>query len=209
MTQTQKHKIKVLLVEDHTIVAKGIVDFLNSYSDIMVVGKIYESSEIIKDIRRYGPDIILMDIKLPGESGIEITEKINKSFPKIGIVMLSGFSDESNKVRSYLAGAQAYVCKGEDPDKLVQTIRKVSDSLKTNESEKKVIKDTPFNLLPLEIEILNAIKNGTDYHKASEMIQINPKTFEYHLSCIYTKLGASNKTEAIYRAIQNNIISID
>ena len=204
-------KINVAIVEDESEIREGIEEFLNDSQYFSCVGA-YSSAEcLINNFNIVKPEIILLDIGLPGLSGIEALEKIKKIDTNIAVVMLTVFEDNDKIFNSILAGADGYLLKKTPPVKLVEMLyelhnggvpmnpqiaRKVLEMFK----EKSVIKYD--NLSRREIEILNELVKGYNYKQIAERLFISPETVRGHLKNIYRKLHVHSKTEALSKVFR-------
>lgn len=220
MSSTTPKKIKVFIADDHLLLRRGLIELLSEHDDFEVAGETGDPQTIIPLIQKTKPQILLLDIQLPQTCGLELIEKILEVAPKVKVIILSGYSDDAYKVRALLAGAWEYLTKTEPPEKLIRTIREIAARQENTllEALRRSIENLPDHLLkksiatgltPAEIAVLDAIKDGKELKEAAALLNSNPKTLQFHLSNIYTKLNVSNRSEAVYKALQLSIISID
>lgn len=209
--------IRIVIVDDHKIFIDGIRSLLTGVADMEVVGEAVNGKEAIRLAEQLTPDVVLMDIQMPEQDGIETTSLIVRSFPQIKILALS-MMDESHSIRKMLeAGASGYVLKTINKEELVEVIRKVSSGQKhfsqevteqliNNFTRQQVRIEDPINLLTnREKEILAFIAQGlTDKEIAGEVF-LSPYTVITHRKNILSKLGLKNKVELTRFALKHRI----
>ena len=206
--------IKVLIVDDHPLIRKGINTLLGIYDDIEVVGEAENSTEALEICEKYNPDIVLMDLMMPGTNGIETTKKILKDWSNIKIVILTSFIDKKLIEESLKAGAIGYVLKNISGDSLVSTIRdankgkstlssEVSDFLISNLKNPSVIE---YQLTSQEKNILACLIEGLSNKRISQKLLLSLSTVKFHVSNILCKLGASSRGEAVSIALKNKLV---
>lgn len=213
--------IKILIADDHSMLIDGLKDILSDLKDIDVVGEAGTGEESVRLAKSLKPDIVLMDIKLPGISGIAATELIKKDCPGIKVLMVSSYDDDSHILDSFRAGADGYIPKYLHVTKIIESIyevhkkgayvpeaiaHKLVRSLK-NLPGQMARESAQFHLTPMEIRILEAIKDGKQTKEAAQALGIKEKTVRNHLNSIYLKLAVKNRTQAISLAINRGIIS--
>lgn len=212
-------KIKVAIAEDNPNLARSIKENMSSFKDIEILFVASNGKDLLKKISSAIPDIILMDINMPGMNGIETTGIIQHHFPKVKIIMLTVFDDEEKIFQSILAGAKGYLLKDDKPEKIIAALEEVMEGgapmspaiarkalqmiIGKNISETK----NDFNLTPREKEILEMISKGNNYHIIADKLFVSPRTVRKHIENIYTKLQVHNKVDAVRLALYNNIIN--
>ncbi|WP_221566721.1 response regulator transcription factor [Alkalihalobacillus sp. TS-13] len=209
--------IKVLLVDDHLMVLKGLRFFLGTQSEIDLVGEASNGEEAIRQVNALHPDVVLMDLTMPVMDGIEATKRIKNEYPNMKIIVLTSFSDQDHVVPALQAGADGYQLKDIEPDELVKSIKAVyagethlhptatsqllshvSNGTKTNEAEKS------FNQLTArEKDVLRQITLGQNNKEISTELFITEKTVKTHVSNILGKLGLHDRTQAAILAMKN------
>ncbi|MFC0611592.1 response regulator [Scopulibacillus daqui] len=209
--------MKVLLADDHPMVLKGLRFFLNIQDNIEIVGEAASGQEVVKLAETAHPDIILMDLAMPGMDGIEATKRIRASLPDIKIIILTSFSDQEHVLPALKAGANGYQLKDIEPDDLVQTIMDVhrgetklhqqatqmllthvASEKKENEDSKKLFE----SLTPREKEVLKQMSLGKGNKEIAEALFITEKTVKTHVSNILGKLNLHDRTKAALYAIK-------
>jgi len=211
-------KIRVAIVEDHEIVRQGIKLILSNRPEISTVGDVGDSVELFKLLKSETPDIILMDIDLPGMSGIEIVKILTNDFPKIKALMLSMSIDENTIFHSLKAGAKGFLHKNVKQQELLLAISEVysgkeyfssnvSDIIVKSYADKaktgiRISDDLENVLTPREIEVLKFLKEGFSNAEIAEKCHISIRTVEGHKDHMKNKLRFKKSTELIKYALQ-------
>lgn len=206
------NKILILIVDDHPVFRFGLRSLLSSVPEMEVVAEATSGENAIQEAERLEPDIILMDINLPGINGIEATRKILASNPKIGILILTMFEDDS-VFEAVQAGARGYILKGADPEETLRAIRSVingeaifspsvADRLIQYINTKK--ENTTSQIFPdltnRERDVLNLLAKGLTNTAIAEKLYLSPKTVRNHVSNIFAKLQVSDRSQAVIKA---------
>jgi DNA-binding NarL/FixJ family response regulator len=209
--------IRLLIVDDHTLFREGLRALFSAIEDIELVGEATTGQEAIDLVEEYQPDVILMDIDMPGMSGVQATRSILRKIPSIGIVMVTMLEDDASIFSAMRAGARGYVLKGAQPDELLQTIRAVANGQALfgaaiaarmmryfNEQQarfKTVLPEEAFpELTRRELEVLELIAQGDKNRAIAEKLVISDKTVRNHITNIFSKLQVADRTEAIIKA---------
>ncbi len=215
-------KIKVVVADDHTILRQGIKALLDNQEGIEVVGEAKDGREAIKTIEELLPDVILMDIAMPGLNGLEATRRIKKKFPKVKVVVLTMHANEEYIFQILNAGADGYLVKETAFQDLISAINAVhkgeafmspsiskkvmTDYIQRAQGEGKVGFDT---LTTREREILQLVAEGNSNKKIAEALFISPKTVETHRAHIMDKLNIHDRAGLIKYAIRKGMINLD
>ena len=212
-------KITVLIVDDHAIMRDGIRALLGIYDDIEIVGEASEGKEAIEKAQELSPDVVVMDIAMPGLDGLEATRRIRKKNPATKVLVLTQYDNKEYTLSAIKAGAAGYVPKRALGSDLVSAIRSVhhGDSYLYPSAAAAVIKDyldgseeEPYDRLTArEREILKLIAEGHTSRHISEMLFISLKTVLGHRAKIMDKLDIHNRTELIKYAMRKGIVSMD
>jgi DNA-binding NarL/FixJ family response regulator len=211
-------KIRVLLVDDHHIVRMGLMTIINDQPEIEVVGEAGNAADALKAVERLQPDVILMDIRLPGESGIEATRQITKQFPHSKVVMLTSFTDDSLIFRAISAGAVGYVLKQVEDEDLLKAITvaargdavldpSVTSKLiaRVKEADHKSDKDAFRDLSERELEVLNLVAKGKTNAEIAESLNLSERTVGNYVSTILQKLHLTNRIELATYAVEHHL----
>ena len=215
----KKIKIKILLADDHSLFREGLRRILGEEKDIEIVGEARDGVEALRLANRLKPDVVLMDISLPGPNGIRITRKIKKRQGKIHVIMLSMYEDTAHIIESFQAGASGYVIKTHSSSELMETIRSVfreGVSIPPSIEQKllKGIRQPDFlsgvqniNLTNKEVRILKLVASGSTNKEIATRLFISEKTVKNHLNHIYRKLGVKNRAQAVVEGLKRDYIS--
>jgi len=210
--------LRVLLVDDHEVVRLGLEALLHSQPGITVVAEASTAEEAIRAAERHRPDLVLMDIRLPGESGITACRTITSRWPETKVIMLTSFADDDLLFQAIQAGAAGYVLKQVGNDELLRAIeavragealldpavtRKVIERVRQREREA----DTAAfrDLTERELEVLALIAEGKTNAEIAEALTLSERTVRNHVSVILEKLGVSNRIEAATYAVRHDI----
>jgi DNA-binding NarL/FixJ family response regulator len=213
-------KIKVLLVDDHAIMREGIRALLGLHEDIEIVGEAGEGKEAVAKTQELTPDVIVMDIAMPGMDGLEASRRILKTNPCIRILILSQHDDNEYIISAVKAGAAGYLPKRALGSELISAIRAVyrGDSFLYPSAAAALIKDyrqkaqttdTYEQLTPREREILKLIADGHTSQEIANMLFISLKTVMGHRTKIMCRLGIHNRTQLIKYAMRKGLLKID
>jgi len=215
-------KIRVLVVDDHTIVRDGICALLGLASDVEVVGEASNGLEALEMVRKLMPDVILMDLAMPIMSGQEATRRIRKEFPNIKILALTQYDDKEYVFPVLNAGAYGYISKASASSDLVSGIRSVhrGDSFLSPPVAKILIEnyrqggiprnnDDPYDTLTdREREVLKLLADGYTITEIAQILTISPKTTDGHKTSLMAKLDIHNRSDLIKYALRKGIITI-
>jgi two-component system NarL family response regulator len=205
-------KIRIMVVDDHYVVRMGLVGSLNIEPDMVVEAEASTGRQAIASFRQYHPDIVLMDLKLPGMSGVEATSTICREFPDASIIMLSTHDGEEDIYRSLQAGARTYLLKTAAREELIHTIRAVhagerciSPAIGARLAERM----THSELTSRELDVLKLIATGKSNKEIGSALQIAEVTVKLHVGHILTKLKVNDRTQAVTVALQRGILHLD
>ncbi len=205
--------ISIMLVEDHLIVREGLKMLLSTDDDITVVAEAGDAQEAYESAKKHRPQVILMDIALPGTDGIEASLKIKQELPAVHIVMLTMHVDEQLVTRAIHAGASGYLLKSVSREQLVSTIRAVRDGqvFLPAELTRTIIGMVDINIAEEELtvrekEILLFLKKGFTNKEIAQHLCISGSTVKTHLHNMFTKLGVNNRAAAIAKAIKSRLL---
>ncbi|AHA75185.1 response regulator [Bacillus thuringiensis] len=214
-------KIKVLLVDDHTVVLKGLAFFLSTQEDLELVGEANNGKEALVKVGETNPDVILMDLYMPEMDGVEATVYIKKEYPNVKVIVLTSFSDQAHVLPALRAGASGYILKDVEPDQLVEAIRSaykgniqlhpdianalLSQTLPVEEKEEEPSIQVDV-LTARENEVLQLLAKGMSNKEIASVLVITEKTVKAHVSSILSKLNLSDRTQAALYAVKNGIV---
>jgi two-component system NarL family response regulator len=205
-------RIRTMIAEDHFVVRVGLSSIINSQPDMVNVAEAGNGRQAVELFEKHQPDVTLMDLRLPGLSGIEAIAAILARFPKARIIMLSSFGGPENVFRAFQAGARAYFLKDVKGMDLVAAIRAVHAGQRPLPAE---IASSLAERLPAtelsarETEILRMIANGQTNKQIASRLGISEGTVRVHASNVFAKLGCSDRAQAVAVAFQRGIICIE
>jgi DNA-binding NarL/FixJ family response regulator len=213
MTGTAKEMgaIRVLVVDDHALLREGIASLLGSEPDMQVVAEATTGREAIEQFRKHRPDVTLMDLQMPGMSGIDAIAAICGEFPNARIVVLTTYSGDVQVVRAIRAGARGYLLKSLLRNDLLETIRDVHAGKKrlTPEIAAELAEHVTSDLLtPREIEVLRLVGGGNANKEIAARLSLTEDTVKGHVKHILAKLGANDRTHALTIALKRGILSL-
>ena len=205
--------VRILMADDHAVFREGLRYVLGSEPDMEIVGEAATGKEVVEKAAELGPDVVLMDIQMPGINGIEATRRILSSDPKVGIVVLTMFEDDDSVFSAMRAGARGYVLKGADPSEILKVVRAVAagEAYFGKEIAQRLTDffsvprtaspAEPFPELTVrEREVLDLIAQSHNNARIAKLLFVSPKTVRNHISNIFTKLQIADRTQAILRA---------
>jgi DNA-binding NarL/FixJ family response regulator len=204
-------EVRVLVVEDHPLFRKGVVTLLDAVDDLAVVGTAGSGEEALERVAELAPDVVLMDLQLPGMSGIEATRAITGAEPGAAVLVLTLFEDEESVFLALRAGARGYVLKDADEEELIGAIRAVhrGEAIFSRGVAERVLayfaaprpepKIFP-SLTEREREILGLIARGRSNPAIARELFLSPKTVANYVSAIFAKLQVADRAEAMIRA---------
>jgi two-component system, NarL family, invasion response regulator UvrY len=209
--------IKILVADDHPVVRKGLVQIIAETADMMVAGEAATGPDVLDKIRREDWNVILLDISLPGMSGLEVLKQIKSEYPRLPVLMLSVHPEDQYARRVLKAGASGYLTKESAPDQLIGAIRKVSAGgryISPSLAERLAyelatdLERPPHEILSdREYQVLHLIASGKTVKEIAEQLSLSVKTVSTYRSRILEKMGMKNNAELTHYAIQNKLVS--
>jgi DNA-binding NarL/FixJ family response regulator len=202
--------IKVLLADDHKLMLEGIRRALDEVEDIEVVGEAYAGTQVLPLINQTGPDVVLLDLRMPGMNGLTCLEQIKERYPHVKVVVLSAFDDAEHIQGAFRRGATAYIVKSVNPVDLPSALRQALESTVYQgvqvfagpvESD-----GERLGLTERELSMLKALARGLSNQAISKEFWVTEQTVKFHLSNIYRKLGVANRTEAARLAYERGVL---
>ncbi|MDW8300468.1 MAG: response regulator transcription factor [Anaerolineae bacterium] len=211
---SERKSIRVVIIDDHEMVRRGLSLFLRGFADMQVVGEAANGAEAIQVCEEQKPDVVLMDIVMPEMNGIEATRLLRERFPEIAIVALSSASDTRSVTATMQAGATSYLLKNVSDDQLANAIRAAQRGQRTlsPEATQALINaatrppEPDFRLTEREREVLALLSEGLNNQEIAERLFISRSTVKYHISSILAKLGVSNRAEAVSLALKHSLV---
>ena len=209
--------IKLMIADDHKLFREGLKALFAVTDDIEIVAEAEDGDSALKKCTELQPDVILMDINMPGLNGIHATQQIVEKFPQIGIIMLTMLEDDASVFNAMRAGARGYLLKGADPQEVLSVIRAVAEGqalfgpaiamrlmnyfreLSLRPSSPQLHTSFP-ELTERELEVLRLISQGLNNQEIAQKLVLSPKTVRNHITNIFSKLQVADRAQAIVRA---------
>jgi DNA-binding NarL/FixJ family response regulator len=211
-------KYRIIIVDDHEVVRLGLKALLERHPQFDIVGEASTAREALEQVSRQRPDVVLMDIRLPGMSGIEACEEITKNYPETKVVMLTSYAEDEMLFSAIRAGASGYVLKqigGEDLVKAIESVGRgeaMLDSAVTQrvfQEVRKAVRDEEAsafaNLSQQEKHVLLLVSEGKTNREIAKLLFLGEGTVRNYVSSILSKLGVSNRAEAAAYAVEHNL----
>jgi DNA-binding NarL/FixJ family response regulator len=205
--------IKILIVDDHSVVRQGLRMFLNLEPTFEIVGEAADGEEALKIVDDVKPDVVLMDILMPGVDGIKATEIIKKEHPEVEVVALTSVLEDSIVVAAIRAGAIGYLLKDTEADELIRAIKAAASGqvqLSPKAAERLVREvrapENPEKLTTRETEVLRLLAEGKANKEIASSLYIGETTVKSHVSNILMKLGLTSRTQAALYALQIGLV---
>lgn len=210
--------IKVALCEDNEAFRESLVQFIDDSPGFKVECACSSADNIIALIQKHKPDVILMDIDMPGINGIKATELVKSHFPEINVLILTVYEDDQKIFDAILAGATGYLLKKTTPSRILEAITEVQQGGASMSASivKKVLsffnqKDVSgandYTLSPRELTILQCLVNGDSYKMITDHCNISMGTVRSHINNIYKKLHINSKSEAVAKALKEKLVN--
>jgi two-component system, NarL family, response regulator LiaR len=211
---TETDCIRVLIVDDHKVVRKGLVSFLRTYKSLELIGEAKNGSEAVQLCRERQPDVVLMDLVMPVMDGVEATRMIRSAHPQIQVIVLTSFPEENMVEQALQAGAISYLLKDAEAETLAVAIQAAYQGRPTlaPEATQALIKahtrpqQIGYDLTEREQEILRLMVSGLSNPEIAAHLTVSQSTVKFHVSNVLSKLGAGSRTEAASLAIRHNLV---
>jgi DNA-binding NarL/FixJ family response regulator len=210
--------IRVLLADDHAIVRAGLKEILEDTGDITVAGEATNGQEALAQIRAREFDVAVLDMTMPGRSGIELIKQVKDEKPKLRVLVLTMHSEEQYAVRALKAGASGYLTKEAAADQLVAAIRRIAGggAWVSPETAERLVRDAapraeaaPHTLLSnREFQVLQMIAGGRTVGEIAKRLSLSVKTVSTHKTRILQKMGFSNQAELIRYALEHKLLDV-
>ena len=206
-----KSKIRVLIADDHAIVRMGLASLLGTKKEIEVVGEAEDGEETVRKALKLAPDVIVMDLMMPKKDGVAATAEIHRQLPNARIMVLTSYGISDGIAHALAAGASGALMKSTEFSEFVAAIRSVAagERVIAPEIARQLAEDPPVaNLTPRQMEILLSITRGLTNADIAKQLDIREDSVKEHLTAIFTKLGAANRSEAIAIALRKHLLKI-
>jgi DNA-binding NarL/FixJ family response regulator len=205
-------RISVMLVDDHPAFRKGIAALIASEPDLQVVAEAGDGQEAMNLFRRVKPDVVLMDLRLPGMGGVETTMAIRKEFSEARIIVLTTFDADEDIYRAIQSGAKSYLLKDTPEDELAAAIRAVhagQEKLPTRVAQRLAERQRRADLSAREMDVLALLIKGRSNKEIGSALFVSEDTVKAHLKTLFAKLNVRDRTEAAISAIRHGIVHLE
>ncbi|HAV65335.1 MAG TPA: DNA-binding response regulator [Verrucomicrobiales bacterium] len=207
-----KKRIRILIVDDHSLMRVGLVNLLNLEADLTVVAEASTGQQAIELYEKHHPDVVIMDLRMPGLSGDETITRLAERYPDVKVLALSSYDLQEQIFRAVQAGARAFLPKDVVLEELLNAIRIVhegGDYLPPAIAARLMERMRTPELSPREGSVLQLLAKGHSNKEIANVLSIAETTVKDHVSNILTKLGAADRTQATTTAIQRGLVQLD
>jgi len=191
--------VKVLIADDQTLFRAGLARILARDPRLEVVAQAKNGSEAVEETLSLRPDVVLMDLQMPGLNGVEAVKRLHQDAPAVRVLVLSAYADRSMVTEAIDSGAVGYADKDITPEEMVQRILSASSTSQRN-------RPGPVDLSEREVHVLKQVASGLSNKQIANRLGISEKTVRNHLSRVFNKLRAANRTEAVLNAMRVGLL---
>jgi two-component system NarL family response regulator len=209
---SQPGPIRIMVVDDHAIVRRGLAALVNSEPDMSVVAEAEDGRQAVEFFRKCQPDVVLMDLRLPIMSGVEAITAIRAEFPQSRIIVLTTYDGDQDIHRALAAGARSYLLKDMRDAEFVATIRAVHNGarpLPATVASKLAEHFSGHDLTEMEVKVLELIVAGRKNSEIAKTLNIKDGTVKSHINRVFSKLGVTNSREAVNVALRRGIVHLE
>jgi DNA-binding NarL/FixJ family response regulator len=223
MSDLTSNHIHILIVDDHPVVRDGLVAILSTQPDFAIAGEAASGEEALGIFQKRQPDVVLLDLEMPGMDGVEVIQRLREARPQVKIVVFTAFDTDERILSALQAGAKGYLLKGAPRAELFEAIRivhqggsllqpvvasRLLDQIAAPEGGPGSGAEAVEELTPREREVLALLVKGKQNKEIAAELTIAERTVKFHISSIFGKLGAGNRTEAVTTAIQQGLVEL-
>ena len=216
-------RTRVYVVEDQPVLLKNLIKVLGTFEELELVGTSQDGEEAVEDIVRVRPQLVLLDLELPGLNGIQVTQRVKRRAPEVEILILTSFEDEQKVYEAIQAGASGYLVKRVGPEKIRSGIREVMEggtvlepiiarkfwnyfqSIQAKPAQKP---ENPWGLTPTEFDVLRYVAKGLSNAEVGQVMTLERRTVRTHLSHIYRKMGVNSHVDAVVMALRAGVVDL-
>jgi len=205
-------RARVLLVDDHALLRTGVANIINHEPALEVVAEAANGHDAIEAFRTVRPDVVLMDLRMPGMEGVEAVTRIREIDPQALVVVLTTYDADEDIARALKAGAKAYILKDIAAEGLIRCIRDVlagKTYLAPSAAAKLAERVTQVQLTPRELAALRLLANGQSNKEIATSLEISERTVKSHLAHLFEKLGVTSRTEAVRVATRRGLVRLE
>jgi NarL family two-component system response regulator LiaR len=205
--------IKILLVDDHTVVRSGLTKFIMVNKDLKLIGEASDGAEAIQMVSLHKPDVVLMDLMMPGVDGITATREIHQKYPQVKVIVLTSFAEQNMVQGALQAGAIGYLQKNITAKELGNAVRSAyAGKMTLSEEATQVLAQSVAQpqihgeqLTERERDVLKCMTEGLNNNEIAEKLVISLGTVKFHISNIFHKLGVNSRVEVVKMAIEQKL----
>jgi two-component system response regulator DevR len=211
-------KLRILLVDDHEVVRLGLTTLLEDIPGVIVVGEAGSAREAMIACERLDPDLVILDIRLPDQTGVDVCRRITERWPHIRVIMLTSYTNDDLIAEAVLAGASGYVLKQVGNEELLRAIEAVRRGealldpqvtqrvLQRMRQTERLLDASAFrDLSKRELEVLHLVSQGKSNREIAQALSVSEKTVRNHVSSVLNKLGLNNRIELATYAVKHRI----
>lgn len=203
-------QIRVVIVDDHPMLLEGTRSLLACTRDIDVVGTTTEGAEALALVGALRPDVLILDVRLPDVSGIEVARRVRELFPEIAVLILTGYDDVGYLRASIELGVRGYLRKSASGEEIISAVRMVAKGKRVLEWKSVADAGQISNVVTSrELDVLRLLAAGCRNSEIAGSLGVSSKTVEFHISNLLDKLGARSRTEAVSKARQHGLMADD
>jgi two-component system NarL family response regulator len=204
--------IRIMVVDDHPALRRGLIALIQSEPGMSVVAETGDGREAVDIFRKLRPDVVLMDLRLPGFSGVEAIMEIRKEFPDARFIVVTTYETDEDVYRAMRAGAQAYLLKDTDGNEILNIVRTVhAGGAYLPEKMVKLLSERlkRENLNQRDLTLLELLIKGRSNKEMAEALSLPETTVKFYLRELFVKLGVQDRTEAVVSALRHGIVHLE
>jgi len=212
MSHKKTNPVRVMLVDDHPAFRKGMAALVDSEADLLVVAQTGDGRHALELFRQATPDIVLMDLRLPGIGGVEAIIAIRKEFPNAKVIVLTTFDTDEDIYRAIQSGAKSFLLKDTPDDVLAETIRAVhagQERLPPKLARRLEARQQRAELSKREMDVLRLLVKGRSNKEIASDLVVSEDTVKAHLKTLFVKLDVQDRTQAAISAVRHGIVQLE
>jgi two-component system NarL family response regulator len=205
-------RLKVMVVDDHPAFRMGMISLVNSQTDMLAVAETGNGRESVELYRRANPDVVLMDLRLPGMSGVEAIIALRREFPECRVIVLTTYDCDEDIYRACQSGAQSYLLKDSSIDDIAAMIRAVAageQRLPSSVAQLLARRLRREELTQRELDVLHCLVKAHSNKEIAAKLALSDETVKTHMKSLFGKLGVQDRTKAVLTAIHRGIVHLD